>query len=197
MKYFLFSEFFKSVAFAILFGAGYGCVYKAAHSIFFFLRSLFLLIPKVIVALPSFSLKNVGGKYTPISEKRGGAVFANVLDFFAVLIFGLCTILLYYALLDGIFRVYFLIVLLFSFKLSKDFLGKYFAYLLEIIYLRVYKILYVIISLSLLPVRLLAKPFCALILRTYAPIDRKIKKFKERRVLKKKISQIKGIMEKI
>lgn len=197
MKYFLFSEFFKSVVFAILFGAGYGCVYKAAHSIFFFLRSLFLLIPKAIILLPSFSLKNIGVKSKTSSEKRGGAIFANVLDFFVVLIFGLCTILLYYALLDGIFRVYFLIVLLFSFKLSKDFLGKYFSNLLEIIFIRVYKFLYVIISLSLLPLRLLLKPIRALIIKIYAPIKAKIIKFKSRRLLKKKIAEIKGIMEKI
>ena len=195
MKYFLFSEFFVSLIFAVVFGVGYGCVYKGAHVIFSFLRSLCFLIPKVIIGLPKFSLKRADNKSLVFSPKNAGPIFSNVLDFFVILLFGLCTILLYYSLLDGVFRFYFLIVLIISFKISEDIFGKHFAALLDLIYKRIYRILYNIISFFLLPISFLLKPVLLLILKIEAPIKMKIKKHKTKRILKRKISEIDAIME--
>ena len=96
------------------------------------------------------------------------------IDFISVSAFFIIFILLSYAFYDGIFRFYFLLIAIVSCSISKKFFKKAEVYLCTLISL-ILNFLLNLLSVFLLPIKLLLRLLRLLLNRTYIPLKRKFK----------------------
>ncbi len=136
------------------YAAGYGVAYSAIFSLCLLLRAIIFSSAEIVAEifkfeklfpLPSFK------KHIKLSDR--GAVFS----FFSVIIFALGYVLISYFALDGVVRIYMLVLAFASFYLSKfalfDFLSRIFVWIFD----KLLMLLCLCLRICFTPIRFIAR----------------------------------------
>ncbi len=143
-------EIFLSLGYA----AGYGVAYSGLYSLLLLLRAVLYSGADIAAAMLGFEKILPAPSFkTHIKVGKTGAVFA----FFSVIIFALGLVITSYLAIDGVMRVYMLIISFAAFYLSKmtffDLLLKIFVWVFD----KILQLLCIFVRLFIKPVRLLVK----------------------------------------
>jgi len=196
MKFFTFWEFLNSVFAAMAFGSIFGCVYNAAENILRAAKMLIFLLPNVILRISSFSPRKIKAK--SLNNQRYGMSFVtkNIFDFFIVTFFGFITVLLYYTVLDGLPRLYFIVILTVFFLLAKHIIGNGFTRIFNLLFDKVYFGMYWLLSVALFPIYMAARPLTRIFIKLLIPIFEILNQRRCKAICKRKICENKKFIEK-
>lgn len=186
MKFFSVYEILNSVIASILAGFVFGAFYKGSKTLFSFLFSFFLLLPKKIIKM---FLDLEKRKY-----KSNKEIINNLVDFLYFFFFGITLLLSLYVMLDGEMRLYFFVFSFISFYFSSRFLGRYFQLILEFTLSHGYKILNNTLDFLFKPLNLVFKTLKNRISKLNAFInDKRIVKRSEK-IMHKKLENLEKIL---
>ena len=184
MKYFELVDVLRAVIVSFFYGAVFGGVYSSYNAITDGVCRFFLLPLSVLSASGISEMQRE-------DEKKGKRRFKarqNASDFVFFLILGFSYILMTYILLDGIFRVYVLLLFLIGFFLSRKTLGALFEKVFKFLFDIAYKLSFVAFYVLVFPLKQFFKkvimPFCVILLNIK-------QKSKSKKMLIKKIRRIK------
>ncbi len=193
MIFFSLWEILISVLTASLSGFVFGLFYMASGAIFSSVKEIFFLLPRALINIPHFKLKNWG---IPKGNRSSRKLSREIFDFFSFLIFGIAFIVINYLVLDGVFRVYFFIFVLIFFLIAKKTLGSAFSIAYSRAFDFLYKRIFVLISLFILPLYKLIRKITELIKKITSPIRCKIFELRSQSLTRKKLLEIEKILKK-
>ena len=170
MKYFSIVDIIRSILFASIYGLICGCLYKASACILAAILKLVALPRDILLLYKCFSLKNA--KSITLNQKLNlrSKVGKNIFEFFVFLTFGLGLILLFYVCLDGMLRLYVLVLFLLFFYVSSKTVGLYFELLFSHLFSFVHLILLTISGFLLYPIYKLSLYIAKLFTKCILPI---------------------------
>jgi hypothetical protein len=150
---FTFEEIFKSVISSIFFGALFGAAYRISNVIFVFLHKLLFIFYDSLKLAGNISKENL--KEAVENRKKRGAseITKNVLDFFFFLIFGIGTIILTYAVTDGIFRLYVILTVILFFFVSKELVTDKISLIIDKLLNKLHKTILLFFAVLVSPIR--------------------------------------------
>ncbi len=187
MIFFTAREILISVLSAAAFGFAFGVFYTTSHAVFFSLYDVVMLFLRVIRNIGSFRAKD---KHTPQKNRKASRLSCEVFDFLSFFIFGIIYLIINYLTLDGVFRIYPLIIAAAFFFMAKATVGKSTSYFYLYLFNRIYGVLYIILSLIFLPIYKLIKKIRRTVLVLISPIKNKIDKRRAKRLVGKKLAEI-------
>lgn len=119
MIFFTLAEIFRSVTFAAICGILFGMFYNISTSVLKSVIKLIFIIPKTFYVFKNSQKRSTDNK----TFVRFSAVYKNVLDFSVFFLFGISVILLYYIILDGVFRLYVISIVTAMFFITSKSIG--------------------------------------------------------------------------
>lgn len=193
MKFFTLEEIIISVFVSMMSGIVMGGIYSASYAIYVFLYRIVFVVKESFLIAGKYSSESIKSSNRRISEITVGTISKNVFEGFLFTLFGLSVIILYYILLDGIFRLYVLFLIGITFFFSSKFFGAVFnktvKYILDFITLLLLSALGLIISPFYYVFFISRRLFRAI----YAPIRNKALKSNSKRIYIKKIKIISNL----
>lgn len=121
----------------------------------------------------------------------------HITDFILFTLFGIGYIVLQYISLDGAFRIFFLLIFLFSFYLSQSSIGRLIKIALNFILKLLYEMIFRFYNFVVFPIRFIIK----LLVKLFIPIGKAIKGyikiFRKRQISKKNTRILNKIVKKI
>ncbi len=151
MKFFSFSEILNSLFGSIVFGLICGCLYKASACILRCVVKLFCFPKDYLLLSKSFTINNSKQLSFKMPELTSSPIYVNIFDFLLFLTFGTGLILFNYIFADGTFRLYILVLVVFSFYVSNKTVGKYFDSFFAFLFSFSYFIFLTIVCILLYP----------------------------------------------
>ena len=177
MKFFTSFEIFRAVFLSAITGLIFGAVYIASERIIFWIHRIIYLVPNTIKSIPQFSLSEIIRKNKNKPAVKYSQISKNIHEGILFFLFGLAFILLLYIALDGLFRLYVLLIVVIFSLISVKSIGKLIARSLECFFSAVYAFLYRLLLVIFYPFYRLLSRILKLIRRACIPI-------KKRRLLK-------------
>ena len=153
MKFFTFREIMLSIAVSVISGILMGGVYSASGEIMTFLYKIFHIVGDSIKICSSLHIKTIKEIQKRSKNKKYGKIYRNVFESILFTIFGFIIILLYYAYLDGVYRLYVIAIIAFFFFISKNLCKKAFHLILKVPLDYIYTALTVILAIIIAPIR--------------------------------------------
>ncbi len=181
MIYFTFYEILRFSFVMLIFGAGFVIFELSASIILKSLKSLPYFIKLAFYDKGVF--RKIGIKFKAESQS---ALYLFFIDFISILSFSVFFILLSYAFYDGILRIYFFLISLVSYWVSKKLYGKKLEFILEKLISVLFAASITLISILLIPVKISARILKIL----YRPLGKKLKSERSKRISNKKLREI-------
>lgn len=190
MKFFSAVEILNSLFFSIIFGIISGCIYKSSVCIMCAIKKT-ILIPFDSLRLSGvFSLNKVINKCKNRKSVKLTLIEENIFEAILFSLFGLSTIFIIYIFLDGVFRFYIILTVVIFFIISVKTIAKWFEYVFEKIYGKIYFFELLIFSTLLFPIIKVFSFVYYKIIKITAPLKMKYKISKSLCIEKKKINEI-------
>lgn len=194
MIYFSFLEIVCSV-FAFLFlGLAIGFFHAVFNEIFLSLRRLLMLLFYSVTMRIEFARPQK--KQVKYRAPKNMSLLYHFVDFFRFLFYGISYIIVLYAVLDAEFRIYSLIITVVCSYISFKSFGNLFARIYNIVFDFIYKTLYWVLKLIVLPIKKIGLIIYACIWKLTAPVRKKYRMLHSGRIIKKKISEIEVLFSK-
>lgn len=192
MIYFTTFEIIRSIIAAGSLGLFFGCFFSAAENT---LASL-----KLLFALPYESYR-LSKNYALLKEKRIAPrkkspltkIARNVFEFFFFLLFGIAYIALVYVFLDGVFRIYFTLITIFTFFVGKRFLGAPFCKIYDLLFRGIYLVLMISLSFIYIPLSFIFGIIKSIALLAFSPLEKRYRIIYSKYLINKKIKEISRI----
>ena len=184
MRFFTTFEILNSVLLSILTGVFFACIYAASESIVSAIHKLLFIFHSLYA---KFSGHNeVRHKNT----KANTPVLKNISEMLLFLFFGVCIILLLYLTLDGVFRLYILIIVAFSYAVGIKTLGKIFKRIFDLIFEKVYSFILTLLYYLLLPVYKFTFKIKKNLISVFIPLVIKHRKSKSKQLTERKKKEV-------
>ena len=152
MKFFSASELLFALFVYLAFGAFAGSLYRSAAAFVLGLKRLVLLPIDAVL-----NKKKLYKHYDKAGQKKvSSCILRNVYDFFFVLITGFVYIVITYICLDGVFRIYFLLLFALTLGLTLKLFGKALEKAFVIFFDSVYNVLFYVLMPFSIPIRFVA-----------------------------------------
>ena len=190
MKFFTFFEFIRSVFLSALAGLFFGCVYRASERILPAVRKIICLLPNVISALSDYSYRNICKKIKEHNTVKLTVVGKNIYEAVLFLLFGIGVVLLNYVTLDGVFRIYVLIIVSVFFFVSQKIIGDLFSKIFDRIFEVFYFISFWAMTVLVFPLYKLTQLFVASAKKIIAPIQKKYTIFRCKKLILRKKNEV-------
>lgn len=152
MIYFETSEIIFSIYTSAILGLVFGFIYSSSLETLGYVKKFIYLPFQSAKNAVNFSIKRIFIISFEKNNSKIGKVSKNLYEFLIFTIFGCITILLSYVALDGVFRLYVLVIIGLFFILSKRTLGNLSEKILKLIYSCMYFITSLVISAMMIPI---------------------------------------------
>jgi hypothetical protein len=171
-------------------GVFFGCVYRSSERILIAIRKIICLLPNVISALGCFSYKNISQKIKEHNIVKLTVIGKNLYEAALFLLFGIGLVILNYVTLDGVFRIYVLIIVSAFFFISKKSIGDLFSKIFDRIFGVFYFISFWVMAVLVFPLYKLIKLFVASAKKTIAPVQRKCIILRSKKLILRKKNEV-------
>ena len=193
MKFFTLTEIIRSVILAFILGISFGCIHSASEKVFSSFSRLLSSVPSVYRKINTFSRASVEELLNRKSESKLTKLTSNICDAIIFTVFGICSLVLFYITLDGVFRIYVVTTLICGFFLAKKTLGNGFSRLYDWIFKILYRFILYVEYFALYPVYITVAFFKRFFIKIITPIKKRINKKRRLILERKKILEIKKV----
>lgn len=194
MKFFTVFEIARSLYLSVLFGVCLACIYTASDTFLIAVKRVVSLPGDIIRVSQNYSLQNIKNLSSCNINGNKATKVNNVYDSILFLIFGMLLIIHFYVVLDGIFRIYVLIIVILSFLLFKKTFGRFFSLIIEKIVSYIYGTLLLCFGLVALPMYKTVKFMTNIICSFTEPIRKKYLLKKSKKIESKKFAGVKKLL---
>ena len=194
MRFFTVYEIFKSIILSVFAGFLFGGLYCVSENIFTSIKKTILIIPHSIKLLSDFSLQKAKMYIRKEKKVKLNIVTKNIFEAIIFLVIGIFTIILFYISLDGIVRIYVILITATFFLITKKFIGKFFSFVFERIFGVIYSILLIPVCVLLFPIYKILGLTKKLIVKMLAPIKSYIEKNHSKNLVQRKLFEIEKIL---
>lgn len=190
MKFFTASEIFRSVLFAAISGTLFGCLDKSFECLICALKKTLFIFFDSFSLSSNFNIK----RFNEIKSKRKNLkmsmLLKNIFEGIMFSLFGIATLLLLYICLDGVFRIYIIVITVIFFLISAKTIAQGFSRLFDMLFDKFYSMLLFLFSLILVPFSKAIMMLSQIIKKLSLPIKLKIIKTRSKYIMKKKIKEV-------
>ncbi len=180
------SDYLMSTFVFCVFGILLGGLYKSLFVIKNFLIQLFIT--------PMHAMKAKGISDYKNASKAGGHT-DHILDFIFCFLTGIIYLLIVYVTLDGIFRLYSVIIFLAVFFLSSKFLGSFFEKILTFLFIKTDKLLFSLSYILFFPARKLFAWLTSLLRPPLTFLHGKVRNIKSKHIMNQKFKETEKIIK--
>jgi len=195
MRFFTDYEITRSIFLSIIFGLFLACIYLGAGAFFNTVKKLARLPLDVFKLSSSFSVKRLLylSRTAPKSSEKKNV--NNVYDAIIFSLFSVLFIVHLYVVLDGVFRIYVLCTVILVFLLITKTIGRFINFAFDKMLSYIHRIALLIFTLMTVPMYKMSKFFIKIIRKRIEPIKEKYFLKKSKRVVSRKIKEIKMLLE--
>lgn len=190
MKFFTASEIFSSVIFAVLTGTIFGCIYKCFESLICALKKIIFIFFDSFFLSADFSIQKFNEAKIKRKNLKMSLFLKNIFEGIMFTLFGIATLLLLYICLDGVFRVYIIVIAVIFFIISVKTIAQGFSRLFDWVFNKAYSMVLFLLSIILVPFSKVITVLSRLAKRIILPIKLKMQAARSQYIVKKKIKEI-------
>ena len=195
MRYFTDLEILRSICLSILFGIFLSCLYVMSRGICHIAKKILALPCNVLKLVSKFTLRKLKTLTYSDNIISKNCKVNHVYDAIIFSIFGILYVLHTYVTLDGEFRLYILLISVFSFYLFTRTAGN----ILYLTFKRVFEYIYscglLLFGVAILPMYKTLKFITLIIYKHIEPIKQKHLLRKSKIITSKKLSEVRNLME--
>ena len=181
-------EFSLAILYFLLYGIIAAGIYISQNVLIYWIIRFF--------KMPLISFKNFPNLFNK-NYKFLQLLRRHIIDFFLFTLVGIGYIILQYIALDGAFRIFFLLIFLLGFYISKKSIGELIKIALSFLFKILYEIVFRIYKTLLFPIRFMVKALQKLLFPIIKAFKRRIKIHKTRAISKKNSKILDKIVDKI
>ncbi len=190
MIYFKTSEIIFSIYSSAILGVIFGILYSSSLETLGYLKKFISLPFQCLKNARKFSVKRIFIISFEKNNTKISKISKNIYEFLIFTLFGCFTIILSYIALDGVFRLYVLVIIGFFFMISKSTIGNFSRKTLSLIYSCIYFTLSFILTPPLIPITKLSILLNEKSVRIINAIKRKIGIMNSDRLKRKKTEEL-------
>lgn len=195
MKYFSDLDILRSICLSIFFGVFLSCIFIASESVRTIIKKILYLPANTASLLRNFKRREIVRLSRNEIYNKKSSRANNVYDFITFLIFGLLTVVHFYVTLDGVFRVYVILIVICSFIVFKKTVGALFELLIAKTFVCAYTALLFFLGLTLLPMYKTVKFMTKIIYKRIEPIKQKYLFKKSKKTVSRKLTEVRKLSE--